>query len=280
MKKILTLALAALMLMLVAACSQGTETKNNVNASAALWESSTLNKVLKSGVLRVGLEAGYMPFEMRDKKGDIIGFDVDLAAKMAEAMGVKLELVNTAWDGIIPALMTDKFDILMSGMTVTAERNLQINFVDSYVTVGQTLLIRPELAGKIKSYLDLNDPKYTVATKLGVTPNFTAQKMMPKAKLNLFETETEAFMEVVNGRADAFIYDLPMCATFYAQNKGKVVFLDKPFTFEPLAFAIRKGDPDFANWLNNWLRQIKGDGTYETIYNAWFKDDAWMKELQ
>ena len=93
-------------------------------------KSSTTESILKAGKLRVGMEAGYMPFEMRDKKGNIVGFDVDMATEMANAMGVELELVNTAWDGIIPSLITDKFDIIMSGMTITQERNLKVNFVN------------------------------------------------------------------------------------------------------------------------------------------------------
>ena len=120
----------------------------------------TLEEILKRGSLRVGMEPGYMPFELTNQKGEIIGFDVDVAKRMAKAMGVKLELVSTAWDGIIPALLTKKFDILMSGMTLTQERNLKINFAQPYIVIGQTILLRKELAGQVKSYKDLNDPKY------------------------------------------------------------------------------------------------------------------------
>lgn len=246
----------------------------------ALWEKSTLKGIMDRGVLRVGLEAGYQPFEMTNKKGQIVGFDVDIAKVMAKKMGVKLELVNTAWDGIIPALLTKKFDILMSGMTITAERNLKINFANPYIVVGQTILIAKKHEGKVKSYKDLNNSKYTVATKLGVTAHEATKRLMPKAKLNLFESEAEAFLEVKNGKADAFVYDLPMCAIHYSENKNSVVFLDDPFTFEPLAWAIRKGDPDFMNWLNNFLAQIKGDGTYDKIYSKWFLSNAWIKTLQ
>ena len=87
---------------------------------------STLNSILKAGELRVGLDPGYPPFELTDKTGKVIGFDVDLAKELAKAMGVKLKVVNTDYDGIIPALLADKFDIIMSGMTLTQERNLQI----------------------------------------------------------------------------------------------------------------------------------------------------------
>src|SRR5210317_2462845 len=116
----------------------------------------TLDDILERGTLRVGMEPGYMPFELTNKKGEIIGFDVDMAKRMAKAMDVKLELVSTAWDGIIPSLLTDKFDIIMSGMTVTQSRNLRVNFADPYIIVGQTILINKKLEGKIKSYKDLN----------------------------------------------------------------------------------------------------------------------------
>jgi len=104
----------------------------------ALVKQSTLEEILQRGELRVGFEAGYVPFEMTDKKGNFVGFDIDMAKEMAKAMGVKFVPVNTAWDGIIPALLTKKFDIIMSGMTITQERNLKINFCDPYIVVGQT----------------------------------------------------------------------------------------------------------------------------------------------
>ena len=132
-------------------------------------EMTALESIIKAGKLRVGMEPGYMPFEMQNKQSKIVGFDVDMARLMAKAMGVELELVPTAWDGIIGSLLTDKFDIIMSGMTVTQSRNLRVNFVDPYIIVGQTILINKKLEGKIKSYKDLNDPKYTVTSKLGTT---------------------------------------------------------------------------------------------------------------
>jgi polar amino acid transport system substrate-binding protein len=102
----------------------------------------TLEEIQKRGKLRVGMEPGYMPFELKNQKGEIIGFDVDMANRMAKAMGVELELVDTAWDGIIPALLTGKFDVIMSGMTLTQERNMSINFAPPYIVIGQSILSR------------------------------------------------------------------------------------------------------------------------------------------
>lgn len=249
-------------------------------ADQALWEKSTLNQIIKRGELRVGLEAGYLPFEMRDKRGEIIGFDVDLAKLMARYMGVKVSFVNTQWDGIIPALLTDKFDILMSGMTITPERNLQVNFARPYIVIGQTILLAKKHADTVKSVKDLNDPKYVIATKLGTTGDIAAKRFLGKAKLKTFETEADAALEVRNGRADAFVYDLPFNVVYIAQFKDSLVHLKEPFTKEPLGWAVRKGDPDFLNWLDHFQDQIRNDGSYDALYSKWFEGVAWLANVQ
>ena len=250
-------------------------------ADIELAKKSTVEKILKRGELRVGFESGYVPFEMTDKTGKFIGFDMDFGRRMAKAMGVKFVPVNTAWDGIIPALMTDKFDIIMGGMTITQERNLKINFADPYIVVGQTILLNKKHEGKVLSYKDLNDPKFILTSRMGTTGEQAIKKMIPKATYKGFESEAEAGLEVINGKADALVYDLPFCGFLYgSQGKGKTVFLNQPFTFEPLAWAINKGDPDFLNFLNNFLRQSKGDGFYERTYNKWIIGSDWKKELE
>ncbi|CAB5085591.1 ABC transporter, substrate-binding protein (cluster 3, basic aa/glutamine/opines) [Olavius algarvensis associated proteobacterium Delta 3] len=274
MKKVLWLGLAAVAALAIFSGSA-------FGGSIDLAKQSTLEQILRNKELRVGFEAGYMPFEMTDKKGRFVGFDIDMAREMAKAMGVKFKPVNTAWDGIIPALLTEKFDIIMSGMTVTQERNLKINFADPYIIVGQTILLNKKHAKTVRSYKDLNDPKYIVTSKLGTTGEQAVKRMIPRATYKSFETEPEAALEVVNGKADAFVYDLPYCVVFNAQQgAGKLKFLDRPFTFEPLAWAVRKGDPDFLNWLNNFLRQMKNDGRYDRIYNKWIKSQDWIKDVQ
>lgn len=241
----------------------------------------TLDEIQKRGKLRVGMEPGYMPFELKNQKGEIIGFDVDMANRMAKAMGVELELVDTAWDGIIAALLTGKFDVIMSGMTLTQERNMAFNFAPPYIVIGQSILIKKDLDGTVKTYKDLNDAKYTIASKLGTTGEQATKRMIPNAKYISYETEQEGVLELVNGKIDAFIYDLPYNTVAFGQKgQGKIVHLDTPFTFEPLAWAVRKGDPDILNWMENFMYQIKNDGTYDKIYHKWFQDDTWLKEIQ
>jgi polar amino acid transport system substrate-binding protein len=245
-----------------------------------LAKKSTIESILQSKELRVGFESGYLPFEMTNKTGKYMGFDIDLGKALAKAMGVKWVPVNTAWDGIIPALVTDKFDIILGGMTVTQERNLSINFTLPYIVVGQAVLLNKKHAGIITSYKDLNDPKYTIVSRLGTTGEQAAQKMIPRANYKAYEAEAEAAMEVIQGNADALIYDLPFIEKVQAQHgAGKTITLSTPFTYEPLAIALRKGDPDFLNFLNNFLIQYRGDGKWQRSYDKWFKSTAWFDKV-
>ncbi|MBW2310456.1 MAG: amino acid ABC transporter substrate-binding protein [Deltaproteobacteria bacterium] len=245
-------------------------------------KASALEEIQKRGELRVGLEAGYQPFEMQDEKGNIVGFDVDIAYELGKAIfgeggEKKVKIVNTAWEGIIPALMTHKFDIIMSGMTILQSRNLKINFCEPVYYIGQCLLINKKDVDKYKSYKDLNKKGVIITSKLGVTGAFTAEKMIPKATRRLFKDEATGAIQVANGLADAFIYDEPQVRVFAAMYKDKTVGIFDPITYEPLAWAIRKGDPDFLNFLNNFLRQIRGDGRWEQFKQKWFVD--WIAEL-
>ncbi|MEI8595281.1 transporter substrate-binding domain-containing protein [Photobacterium sp. Hal280] len=258
---------------IVAACAL-------LGTSVSATAGPVMDDIVKTGELRVCFDAGYMPFEMKSKNGSFVGFDIDIGKMMARQMGVKYVPVNTAWDGIIPTLLTGKCHIINAGMTINAQRNMRVNFAEPYIIVGQTILLNPELEGKIKSYKDLNDSKYTIATKLGTTGEQAIKRMISKAKLNVFETQSDAVLEVANGKADAFIYDMPFNAIYASQNTGKVVHLEQPFTYEPLGWAVAQGDMDMLNFLNNFLRQIKGDGTYERIYDKWFKDNSWLSQVQ
>ena len=249
--------------------------------AATVAQAGAIDEAVKRGTLKVGMDPTYMPFEMTDKRGEIIGFEVDILKAMAKSMGVKLELVSTGYDGIIPAFLTGKFDMIGSGMTLTQERNLRLNFSEPFIVVGQTLLIRKELEGTIKSYKDLNDEKYRLTSKLGTTGEMVAKKLISKAKYHGYDNEQEGVLDVVNGKADAFVYDAPY--NVVAEKKvgnGKLVFLDEPFTFEPLAFGLKKGDYDSINFINNFLHQIRNDGTYDRIHDKWFKSSEWLKDME
>lgn len=128
-----------------------------------------IDEAVRRGVLKVGTDPTYVPFEMTDKRGRVVGFEIDLLREMSKSLGVKLELVTVAYTELLPGLMANQFDMIGSGMTVTQERNLALNFSDSFIIVGQTVLFHPRLAGKVGSIEDLNEAGYRIVATEGTT---------------------------------------------------------------------------------------------------------------
>jgi polar amino acid transport system substrate-binding protein len=260
-------------------------------------EGSALEGILRHGELRIGLEVGYMPFEMIDKRSglrqkeirhggfrrkgrqlSLMGFDIDIGIEMAKALGVKPVFVDTLWPSIIPALKLGRFDIIFGGMSVTEGRKKLVDFADPFMTVGQTVLLNAKHKGTVKSYKDLNDAKFVVVSKPGTTGEEAVQRLIPEATYETADTEIEGAMRVLEGTADAFVYDFPFNAVFSAMHPSdQLIFLDEPFTKEPIAWAIRKNDPDFLKFLNGFLQDIKKDGRFDKIFNKWFIKTDWFK---
>jgi polar amino acid transport system substrate-binding protein len=264
-------------------------------ADVKFSKGSTLEDIVERGELRIGLEVGFMPFEMIDKRSGLrqkeirhgglrrkgrqlklMGFDIDMGIEMAKALGVKPVFVDTLWPGIIPALKLGRFDIIFGGMSVTEARKKQVDFANPFMTVGQTVLLNAKHEDTVQSYEDLNDSKFIVVSKPGTTGEEAVQRLIPKATYETADTEIEGAMRVLKGSADAFVYDFPFNAVFSAMNPSdQLVFLDKPFTKEPIAWAIRKNDPDFMKFLNDFLDRIKADGRFDQIYSKWFLSMEW-----
>jgi polar amino acid transport system substrate-binding protein len=265
-----------------------------------LSKDSTLEGILRRGELRIGLEVGYMPFEMIDKRSglrqkeirhggfrrkarqlSLIGFDIDMGIEMAKALGVKPVFVDTLWPSIIPALNLGRFDVIFGGMSVTESRKQKVDFADPFMTVGQTILLNAKHKEAVKSYEDLNDPKFVVVSKPGTTGEEAVQRSIPEATYETADTEIDGAMRVLEGTADAFVYDYPFNAVFSAMHPSdQLIFLEKPFTEEPIAWAIRKNDPDFLKWLNTFLMEIKQDGRFQKIHDKWFKNTGWFKYVR
>ena len=265
-----------------------------------LAKGSTLEGILRRGELRIGLEVGYMPFEMIDKRSglrqkeirhggfrrkgrklSLMGFDIDMGIEMAKALGVKPVFIDTLWPSIIPALNLGRFDIIYGGMSVTEARKKKVDFADPFMTVGQTVLLNAKHKKAVKSYKDLNDPKFIVVSKPGTTGEEAVQRSIPKATYETTDTEIDGAMRVLEGTADAFVYDYPFNAVFRAMHPSdQLIFLDEPFTNEPIAWAIRKNDPDFLKWLNKFLMEIKQDGRFDKMHDRWFKKTDWFKYVR
>jgi len=240
--------------------------------SFEIYEASTLNQVLKKNKLVVGTEVTFFPFEYADTDGRPIGFDVDLAKLAAQELGVPIEIRDMEFSGLIPALQGGRIDMIISGMTRTPARARTVSFTQPYFVAGLCALISNKRAPDVTEIGQLNAAGRILAVKLGTTGDIAASKLFPKAQVNRFKDETACVLEVVSGRADAFIYDQLSIGMHHAQNRETTHAILKPFTSEAYAIAIRSGDFDFLNWLNLFLETVKADGRYEELRKKYFGD--------
>ena len=245
-----------------------------------LMNQSTVEQVLQRGVLRVGMST-FVPWAVKDKTGNLIGFEIDVAKRLAQDMGVKVEFVPTKWSGILPALLTGKFDIIIGGMGITPERNLKVNFSTPYDYTGMSMVASKKLAKGFKSLADFNRPDVTIASRIGTTAAAAAKKFTPKAKLKLFDDESQAVQELLNGRVHALIASAPLPA-FQALEYPDKLFLPMKdnFTREPIGFAVVKGDVDTLNFLNNWIIVVEAEGWFKERKHYWFETKEWKDLIE
>jgi len=272
-KRMMGLALVVALLMLVGPAFAG-------EIQQKLTSESTLEQVLKRKTLKVGMST-FVPWAMKDKTGKLVGFEIDVAKRVAEDMGVKVEFVPTSWDGIIPALLSGKFDVIIGGMGILPSRNLKVNFTVPYDTSGMSLVANKELAGNFKTLEDFNKPEVILAVRLGATPVAAAQKFMPKAQLTKFDDESKAIQELLNGKAYAVIASAPMPAYQALKYPDKLFLpLKETFTKEPIGFALKKGDLDTLNFFNNWITVRQADGWLAERKHYWFETTDWENLLK
>lgn len=243
-----------------------------------LIQESTLETIINRGAIRVGMDV-FVPWAMKDKKGELIGFEIDVARQLAEDMGVEVEFVPTKWSGIIPSLLTGKFDIIIGGMSVTPQRNLKINFTNPYYYSKQGLLANAQKS-KGFSPADFNNPDITLVARLGSTAALAAKKHFPKAKLLLFDNEPSAVQEVRNGRAHAMVAAQPLPAHMAADNPELLVSHQLDGIKEPIAFGLRKSDFDAVNFFNNWIEMVKAKGWIDERYEYWFLSRDWKYRVK
>lgn len=241
---------------------------------------SMIEQAIRKGTLKIGMST-FLPWAMKDKNGELIGFEIDVARRLANDMGVKAEFVPTQWSGIIPALITGKFDIIVGGMGVTPNRNLKVNFSIPYDHTGMSIVADRELASGFDSLDDFNNSNITLVVRMGSTSAAAVKKYMPKANLLQFDDESQAVQELLNGKAHAFISSAPLPG-FQALKYPERLFLPlkENFTKEPIAFAIRKGDFDSYNYLNNWITVVTAEGWIEERKHYWFETEEWRNRIK
>jgi len=235
-------------------------------AATAVPKPTEAPKPVGLGVVKIGNNAEYPPFESVDASGKIVGFDPDIIAAIAKAAGFEFELINTRWDGIFVALASGEFDAVISAATITDERKQTVDFSDPYFNAGQMIAVKQ--GSPIKTPADLDGKK--VGVQLGTTGDIWVSDNT-KAEVVRYDEITLAFQALGNGDIDAIVNDGPTSADIIKANPELgATLVGEPFTEENYGIAVSKDKPELLAAINKGLAAVKASGEYDKIYETWF----------
>ena len=263
-----TLLVFVLMLALVAGCGSGSSGNNGGGGGGSGGtNSSSGGGDLGGKQVKVASDIAYQPFEFT-KNGKTVGFDVDLMREIGKRAGFEPQFQNVTFDGIIQGLGSNLYDAAISAMTITPEREKQIDFSKPYFNADQSLMVQK--GSKIKSTDDLSGK--TVGVQIGTTGAMEANKLKKNGKVGqvrTFDTITDAFAALQNGQIDAIINDFPVSAYRAKTSNGSLVIVQTIPTGEQYGIAFPKNS-ELLKPTNKALAEIKKDGTYAKLYEKWF----------
>lgn len=240
--------------------------------AAAMSGCASADNKEESEPLVVAMELAYPPFETKDDAGEPEGVSVDLMEAFGEYVGREIQIKNTAWDGLIPALQTGSADIVISSMTITDERKEVIDFSDPYANALLAILANAD--SDIASIEDLNQEGKIIAVKSGSTGHMYAEKNLTRAKVLAMPDESACVMEVSQGRADGFIYDQLTIYRNWQNNQDttKAVFI--PFQDpEQWGIAVQKGNTELLDQINAFLAEYREKGGYEELTGKYLTEE-------
>ncbi len=257
------------------------------NSNAA--ENSILDTIKKDGVLKVCSESGYLPLEMKTASGKWIGFDPEMMDAFAKSLSlefkkeIKLQMLDTKWDGIIPSLLTGKCDMIASSMAKTKEREKAVTFSNPYYDNKFLIAVKdtPDNRKNYKTLEDFNKSGVKVAVKTGSAPDLYLQdtKSLKKAQIMRFDADADTVNAVLGGRSNAFIYDTPYVKLAALNNPGKIYIVPEGFNGDQFGVAMRKKDQNLAKSFNSFLVSWKNDGGYDKVLKYYFESQEWITLL-
>ncbi len=243
-------------------------------------DTSAIGRIIDSGKLRVGMSGAQPPFTVISKSGEMIGYEVDLAKLLAGALGVELEIVAKPFGELLGALDAGDVDVVMSGMTMTPERNRRAAFVGPYIISGKSILTKDKTLAAIEEAGEIDRDNI----KLSALENSTSQKfveaMIPSAKLTTTKDYDEAVQLVLDDKVGAMVADYPICVLSILRHPDMgLVTLADPLTIEPIGIAIAPGDSLLLNMVENYLGALQVVGVLAQLEAKWFDDGSWLIQL-
>ena len=221
--------------------------------------------------LVIGMELNYPPFEMTDAAGTPKGVGVDMARALCDYLHRPIDIQNMPFEGLIPALKTGRIDLVISSMTATDERRKSIDFSDPYLSTGLSILVKKE--SPIQGIADVDKPGVIVVLKTGTTSAIYARDHFKNATTLALQQDTACALEVVQGKADAFLYDQMSIYQFARKHPDTTRGLLTPFQRESWAIGIRKGNAGLEDQVNAFLRDFKARKGFDALGDKYLKED-------
>lgn len=265
-KKISALVLALVLCFALVACGSEPEEKDtaasNASSGAAASSDTSLEDVKKSGKLTIATSPDFPPFESLE--GDkVVGIEIDILEMIAEKLGVELEINQMDFDSVLPGVQSGKFDVGVSGITVTEDRKKNADFTDPYFLAAQAIIVMD--GSPVKSKADLEGKKVAVQT------GTTAEEYCMKNGYTVlaYQANNDALSALTSGKADAWVVDNQTGIAMSAETNGKTVVLDEAMTTEPYSFAFKKGNTSLVNEINGYIKGWLEDKTIEKIFEKY-----------
>lgn len=247
---------------------------------AIAQDSSVLARIVESGQLRVGTSGSQPPFTVKSKTGEVIGYEIDIAMLLAAAMEVELVVVEKPFSELLPALTAGDVDVVMSGMTITPERNLRAAFVGPYMVSGKSILTKSRTLAAASEAGEIDRANMKVAALRGSTSQRFVERLLPSVQLKTTSDYDEAVGMVLDDKVDALVADYPICAlTLLRHPDVGLVTLQEPLTIEPIGIALPPGDSLLLNMVENYLAALEVVGMLEVLRIKWFDDGAWLIQV-
>lgn len=247
---------------------------------AVAADSPVLDRVVEKRVLRVGMSGSQPPFNMKARDGAPMGLEVDLANALAAAMKVELQMVEMPFADLIPALENGDVDLVMSGMTITADRSRRVSFVGPYAISGKSILTTSAALAAAEAAEDLNESDIRLVTLANSTSETFVRMNLPEAQLTTVASYDEAIAMLRANEAGALVADMPICLLTVMRypNEGFAT-LNQPLTLEPIGIAVPANDPQLQNLVRNYFVALEGTGILEALRQAWLENGSWIAAL-
>jgi len=266
---------SVLALIFISGCAQMQQGSSGASASPVL------DRIQQRGELIVGTMGNMPPLNMTSKTGEIFGLEPDLARLMADAMDVKIKFVTKPFNELLPALRSGAVDMVLSGMTITPERNRKVAFIGPYFISGKAFLTKLKTIAYADEARDVNNPNTKIVALRGSTSQAFAETFLDKTTLVTTGNYDDAVDMVLKDKVQAMIADYPICvvSVFRYPDAGLLSVVTQ-LTYEPIGIAIPANDPLLMNWTRNTLNNFEGSGILDELKLKWFAEGDWLEKLK